>query len=77
MKKMDHAAYQKALREKSEEQLRYAIRDAGEAIRAMPDGENAGYYADEVSYCAMELARRQRARDHEFAKAFNRLARTR
>ena len=59
-KTMDHAAYQKSLRGKSEEALRFAIKDAQEAIAAMPDGENAGYYADEVSYCSMELARRRR-----------------
>ena len=76
-KTMDHAAYQKSLRTKPEESLRFIIKDANEAIKAQPDGENAGYYADEVSYCCMELARRQREEQHEFAQAFNRLARTR
>ena len=76
-KTMDHTAYMKALVSRSDESLRFTIKDANEAIKAMPDGENAGYYADEVSYCCMELARRQRENDHEFAKALNRAARTR
>jgi len=44
----------------SPEALRFAIQDAQEAIQAMPDGHKADYYADEVHYCAMELARRSR-----------------
>jgi hypothetical protein len=52
---MDHREYPRSLRHKSVEALRYIIKDAGEAARAMPEGENAGYYADEVHYAAMEL----------------------
>jgi hypothetical protein len=55
MKKMNHTTYPRALRSKSVEQLRFIIKDAGEALRAMPDGENAGYYSDEINYAAMEL----------------------
>ena len=58
MKKMNHADYQKALRNKTEDQLRYIAKDAREAAEAMPEGENAGFYLDEVHYCSMELARR-------------------
>jgi hypothetical protein len=39
--------------------LRFTIKDASEAIDAMPHGDKAGYYADEIHYCAMELKRRQ------------------
>lgn len=57
-KTMDHAEYQRKLRSKTEAELRFIIRDASAAERANPQGCNAGYYADEVSYAAMELARR-------------------
>jgi hypothetical protein len=36
------------------------MKDCREAIAAMPDGENAGYYMDEIHYCAMELRRREK-----------------
>ena len=58
MKTMNHREYQLSLRHKSVEMLRFIIKDASEAIRAMPEGENAGYYADEISYAAMELFKR-------------------
>ena len=61
-KTMDHGAYPKALRKKSEAELRYIIKDAGEAVKALPDGVNAGYYADEVLYAATELRRREGAK---------------
>ena len=38
--------------------LRFIIKDAQEAIKAMPDGINAGYYADESHVCAGELRKR-------------------
>ena len=57
-KQMDHAAYQRRLKTKTEAELRYIMQDASEAAKAMPDGGNAGYYLDEVSYAAMELRRR-------------------
>jgi len=60
-KRIDHAAYQKKVRKLSDESLRYIIKDAREAIEAMPDGRKAGYYADEINYCAQELHRRQKA----------------
>ena len=58
-KVMDHAAYQAAVRKRSDAALRYVIKDCREAIDAQPDGINAGYYADEICYCASELYRRK------------------
>lgn len=58
MKRIDHTAYPKALRHKSDDALRYILKDAREAIEANPKGENAGYYADEILYAAEELNRR-------------------
>lgn len=58
-KQMDHAAYMKKVRGMAEEALRFTIRDAQAAIEANPHNDNNGYYADEVSYCAMELGRRE------------------
>jgi hypothetical protein len=60
-KQMDHAAYQKAMKRKSVPELQFIIRDAGEAAAINPEGENNGYYLDEVSYAAAELRRRQAA----------------
>lgn len=56
--KIDHTAYPRALRSKPTESLWYIIRDCQAAIRANPDNPKCGYYADEISYCANELARR-------------------
>jgi hypothetical protein len=58
MKTMNHVAYPKTLKSKTVAELRYIARDAREAVEANPTGENAGYYADEISYAAMELKRR-------------------
>jgi hypothetical protein len=55
---IDHDAYPKSLRSKSDESLRYIIADAKEALFLFPENKKAGYYADEINYCAMELARR-------------------
>jgi hypothetical protein len=59
MKTMNHATYPKSLKTKSSESLRYIIADCQKAIAAMPDNENNGYYADEINYCSMELAKRK------------------
>ncbi len=59
MKTMNHAEYQKNLKRKSDAELRFITKDAREAMEAMPHGENAGYYADEVHYAAMELRNRE------------------
>lgn len=58
-KSMNHAEYQKAMRGKTEAELHWIIKDAGEAVKANPDGVNAGYYADEVNYASSELYRRR------------------
>jgi len=57
---INHAEYMRKVRGLSEESLMYIIRDAQAAIKAMPDGHKAGYYADEIHYCSMELSRRKR-----------------
>jgi hypothetical protein len=57
-KTMDHSAYPKRMRSKTDAELRYIIKDASEAQAANPQGENNGYYADEVCYAAQELRRR-------------------
>ena len=58
MKQINHSEYMKKVKTLTEESLRYIIKDCQEAINAMPNGEKAGYYADEIHYCSMELARR-------------------
>lgn len=56
----DHAAYAAKVKNMSEEQLRFIIKDAQEAIKANPDSPKSkyGYYADEINYCVSELHRR-------------------
>lgn len=56
---IDHTAYPKSLKGKSDMALRFIINDAQEAIEANPENPKAGYYADEINYCAMELKRRE------------------
>jgi hypothetical protein len=58
MKRINHADYQAACTRKSVAELQYAIQDAAAAAAAQPEGVNAGYYLDEVNYCAAELRRR-------------------
>jgi len=41
--------------------IHYTMRDAAEAIRAWPDGENANYYQDEINVLSDELRRRRTA----------------
>ncbi len=60
MKTMDHAAYQSKLKKVAHETLRFILEDAREAVDAQPQGENAGYYMDEVHYAAAELRRREK-----------------
>ena len=57
---INHTEYPKSLRTKSEAALRYIIADAKAAIEANPEGHKAGYYADEICYAGMELARREK-----------------
>ena len=56
---IDHKSYQEHVRKMTVISLRWTIKDCKNAIAAMPDGHKAGYYADEIHYCAMELKRRQ------------------
>ena len=55
---MDHAAYVAKTKSMSDASLRHVIQDATAAMAIWPNGYKAGYYADEVNYCAMELKRR-------------------
>jgi hypothetical protein len=57
-KVMNHTEYPKQMKKRTEEELRYTIKDAGLAIEANPDNLNNGYYRDEQLYCAAELRRR-------------------
>jgi len=59
-KVMNHIEYPKQCRRRSDAELRFTITDCQTALRAMPDNPNAGYYLDEINYCAHELARRAR-----------------
>jgi hypothetical protein len=59
-RRIDHGAVQARMKELSPEELRYIIKDAGEAEKAMPDGPNAGFYRDTVLYAAQELRRREK-----------------
>jgi hypothetical protein len=58
---MNHSEYQKSLKKLSNEELAFVAADAQQAIEAYPENPNAGYYADEVCYCGMELSRRRQA----------------
>ena len=68
-KTMNHTDYMANVKTMDEQALAYFRDDARRAMEAMPDGVNAGYYADEVHYCNMELVRRRnesRARQVKF-----------
>ena len=58
---IDHTEYPKRLKNKSIEQLQFIIDDAKAAIKAMPDGPKAGYYADEICYCGDEITKRAKS----------------
>ena len=58
MIQINHNEYRAAAKRKSDDELLYTIKDAREAMNAMPEGPKAGYYADEIHYCAAELRRR-------------------
>ena len=55
---INHKDYPENLKTKTDAQLHFAIKDAQQAIAAYPEGYKAGYYADEIHYCAMELKKR-------------------
>jgi hypothetical protein len=54
------SALESKARSMTEDQLRYAMKDAREAERANPDGHKAGFYADEAHTYGDELARRSK-----------------
>ena len=56
---MDHTAYIAKTRTMTEDQLRYTISDCQATLKVNPMGHKAGYYLDEISYCGMELKRRE------------------
>jgi len=56
---INHEHYQRRCRHRTIEQLQYIIQDCIAAIKAYPSGYKAGYYADEINYCSMELAKRK------------------
>lgn len=59
---IDHVAVQARFATLPSSSLNFIIADCQEAIAAMPDGPKAGYYADEISYAAMELKKRNKNR---------------
>jgi hypothetical protein len=56
---INHAEYMKKVKTMSNAELAFTIKDAGEAIKAMPDNPKVGYYFDEIHYCQMELNKRR------------------
>ena len=59
-KHIDHAAYPKLCRTRSDAELLYTIADCRATLEAWPDQPNHGYYSDEINYCADELTRRRK-----------------
>ena len=57
---INHTEYPAMLKLKNDDTLRFIILDCQRALKAMPDNPKAGYYADEINYCAMELHVRSR-----------------
>jgi len=62
MKIMPHAEYMKKVKKMDYHQLLFIIKDAREAMEAMPDSQNNGYYQDEIHYASMELHKRSERR---------------
>lgn len=60
VKQMNHAEYKRKTKTLSSESLKAIIADCQETISINPENPNNGYYADEISYCAMELHRRSK-----------------
>ena len=57
---INHTEYMKKVKTLPYESLLYIIKDCQETLAVNPNCEKAGYYADEIHYCAMELKRRQK-----------------
>ena len=62
MRQINHTAYPRSLRNKSDDMLRYIIKDCQETLTLFPQTDKANYYADEINYCSMELNKRAAAR---------------
>ena len=60
MIQIDHTEYPKNLRSKPMESLLYIRQDAHNAMTANPEGQKAGYYADEICYICDEISRRSK-----------------
>ena len=58
---LDFSAWKEYMSKKTDDQLRYIIKDCKEAIEAMPEGKKAGYYQDCVLECQDELNRRRKS----------------
>ena len=58
-KVMNHSEYMAKVKLIDDEGLKFIITDCRDSIKAMPQGENEGYYQDEIHYCSMELKERQ------------------
>lgn len=58
----NHAEYQKKVRKMSEDALRFTITDCREAIKANPNNPKCGQYQDEINYCGLELAHREKVK---------------
>jgi hypothetical protein len=58
-KVMDHQKYLNSMKMKTVDQLRFIIDDCVASIDTLPDGENVGYYQDEIWYCRAELKSRK------------------
>lgn len=56
---IDHKEYPESLKKKTIVELHFIMKDAYQAMRAMPDGPKTGYYADEINYCCNEIHRRR------------------
>lgn len=56
---LNHTEYMKKVKTLSNDSLLFIIKDANEAMAAMPDNPKNGWYADEVNYCSMEISRRK------------------
>jgi len=56
---MNHTEYQKRVKGLPDTTLEFIIDDCQEAIDCLIDGENVGYYQDEIHYCHAELKRRR------------------
>jgi len=59
MNGINHTTYPENCKSKSSDSLKWIISDCQAVLAANPDGKKAGYYADEINYCAMELKSRE------------------